>query len=245
LIYLARLFARRINCTLIPVMITVDDTRNAQTLMERNAAHHNPTETPKIADTKALIEFLEDPNLYLSAYLGEDKTPFPYIHRLNVDSLAEALDLRTNYTSVEEEMIDQAPHALPAYTIDNTALSKVLKEMMVFFKDDITWVHDSFRARDGRAVMADWMLHFCGTTRQETVEIQAKTTMNITFYKGEMPRFTFVLYTSRIHRICHNEINSVCCLAQPPMAEMDELLKVRKYLTGIEAPEMAATVCRS
>ena len=90
--------------------------------------------------------------------------------------------------------------------------------------------------RDGRQVMLDWMLHFCGTAQQETVEITAEATMNTTFYKGEKPRFTFILYTN-IHRGCHKEINSV------PLAEMDELLKMRKYLKGIlEAPEMAAAV---
>jgi hypothetical protein len=131
-------------------------------------------------------------------------------------------------------MIARAPHTLPAYAVDNAALAKLLKEMVVGFKDAITWARDSFRARDGRAVMADWMLHFCGTARQETVEIQAETTERETsFY------FRFV---HKHPRICHNDINSVRRLAQPPMAEMDELLKVRKYLTGIEAPEMAAAV---
>ena len=65
--------------------------------------------------------------------------------------------------------------------------------------------------------------------------------MNMTFYKGEKPRFTFIVYAN-IHRGYHNEINFVRRLAQPPLAEMDELLKVRKYLKGIEAPEMAAAV---
>jgi hypothetical protein len=240
-IYLARLFERRINRTLTPVMITVAEIRNAQTLMERDAAHSNPTDIAKIGDTKAMMEFLEDPDSYLSNYTGEDNVPFPYIYRPNVTPPVEGDDARINYLSVEDEMIARAPHTLPAYNIDNAALAKVLKEMVVDFKDAITWARDSFRSRDGRAVMRDWMLHFCGTARQETVEITAEATMNNTFYKGEKPRFTFVTYTS-IHRGCHNEINSVRRLAQPRVAEMDELLKVRKYLKGIEAPEMAAAV---
>jgi hypothetical protein len=129
-------------------MITGDKIGNAQILMERDAAHHNPTETPKIADTKAMMEFLEDSK-------GEDKTPFPYIYHLNVDSLVEVVDLRTKYTSVEEEMIAQDPYTLPVYTVDNAALAKLLKEMVVGFKDDITWARDSFHARDGQAIMAD------------------------------------------------------------------------------------------
>jgi hypothetical protein len=39
-IYLARLYARWINRILTPVMITVNEIRNAQTLMERDAAHN-------------------------------------------------------------------------------------------------------------------------------------------------------------------------------------------------------------
>jgi hypothetical protein len=110
--------------------------------------------------------------------------------------------------------------------------------MVVGFKDAIMWARDSFCNCDGRAVIRDWMLHFCGTARQETVEITAEVTMNTTFYKGEKPCFTFVLYTN-IHRGCHNDINLVRRLAQPPMAEMT----VWKYLAGIEArPEMAAAV---
>jgi hypothetical protein len=59
--------------------------------------------------------------------------------------------------------------------------------MVVGFKDAITWARDSFRNRDGRAVMQDWMLHFCGTARQETVEITAEATMNTTFIKERNP----------------------------------------------------------
>jgi hypothetical protein len=129
-------------------------------------------------------------------------------------------------------MIARAPHTLPAYTVDNAALANILKEMVVGFEDTNTWACDSFCNRDDQTVMRDWMLHFCGTARQETVEITAEATMNNTFYKGKKPCFTFVLYTN-IHCGCHNAINSVCCLAQPPMAEMDELLKVRNYLAGI------------
>jgi hypothetical protein len=241
IIYLSRLFARRINRTLTPAMITLVEIRNAQTLMERDAAHKNPSEAPKIGDAKAMMEFLEDPDSYLSNFHGEDDVPFPYIYRTEVTPPLDATDARVNYISVEAEMIARAPHTLPAYNVDNAALAKVLKEMVSDFKDAITWARDSFRNRDGRSVMQDWMLHFCGTARQETVEITAEATMNNTFYKGEKPRFTFVLYTN-IHRGCHNEINSVRRLAQPPTAEMDELLKVRKYLKGIEAPEMAAAV---
>jgi hypothetical protein len=58
--------------------------------------------------------------------------------------------------------------------------------MVVGFKDAITWARDSFRNRDGRAVMQDWMLHFCGTARQETVEITAEAHEH-NLYKGEKP----------------------------------------------------------
>ena len=157
-----------------------------------------------------------------------------------VPPLPEADDLRGDYDSVEKEMIARASHALPAYySVDNAALAKILKEMVSEFKDAITWARDLFRNQNGRQVMLDWMLHFSGTARQETVEITAEATMNMTFYKGEKPRFTFIVYAN-IHRGYHNEINFVRRLAQPPLAEMDELLKVRKYLKGIEAPEMAA-----
>ena len=48
-------------------MITVADIRNTQTLMERDAAHtSNPSGTVKIGDTKAMMEFLEDPDSYVS-----------------------------------------------------------------------------------------------------------------------------------------------------------------------------------
>jgi hypothetical protein len=240
-IYLARLFARRVNRTLTQAMITVAEIRNAQTLMERDADHSNPTDIAQISDTKAMMEFLEDPDSYLSNYTGEDNVPFPYICRPNVTPPGEGDDPRTNCLSVEEEMIARAPHTLPACNVDNAALAKVLKEMVADFKDAVAWASDSFRRRDGRAVMQDWTLHFCGTAQQETVEIAAEATMNNVFYTGEKPRFTFVIYTS-IHRECHNEINLVRRLAQPRVAKMDELLKVQKCQKGIEASEMAAAV---
>jgi hypothetical protein len=76
-ICLARLFARRVNCTLTPAMITVAETRNARTLMERDAVHSNPTDIAKIGDAKAMMEFLEDPDSYLSNCTGKDNAPFP------------------------------------------------------------------------------------------------------------------------------------------------------------------------
>jgi hypothetical protein len=41
-VFLARLFERRINRTFTPVMITAVEIQNAQTLMEHDAACHNP-----------------------------------------------------------------------------------------------------------------------------------------------------------------------------------------------------------
>jgi hypothetical protein len=70
MVYLARLYARRINRTLTPAMITIAEVRIAQILMERDAAHKNPMESRKITDTKAMMEFLEDPDSFLSNYGG-------------------------------------------------------------------------------------------------------------------------------------------------------------------------------
>jgi hypothetical protein len=49
-VFLAGLFERRINRTLMPATHdqTVGEIQNAQTLMERDAAHHNPNDTAKI-----------------------------------------------------------------------------------------------------------------------------------------------------------------------------------------------------
>jgi hypothetical protein len=239
--YLARLYAHRIYCTLTPANITIATIRNAQVIMERDAVQKNPTDCHKIPDTKSMMEFLEDPDSFLTAYVGEDKVPYPYLYRQEINPPEEVNDPRTNYQSVELEMIARAPHDTETYTVDNAAFAKLLKDMVVGFKDAITWARDSFRDRDGRAVMRDWMLHFCGAARQETVEIAAEATMDTTFYKGEKPHFMFVIYTN-IHRGCHNNINAVRCLAQPRLTEMDKNLKVRKYLTGIQAPELAAAV---
>jgi hypothetical protein len=104
LVYLAHLFACRINHTLTPAMIPIDEIRHAQVLMEHDAAHCNPTENPKIADIKAMMEFLEDPDSYLSVYTGEGNVPFPYIYRPTVDPSLEALDLCMNYTTVDEQI---------------------------------------------------------------------------------------------------------------------------------------------
>jgi len=119
--------------------------------------------------------------------------------------LPEADGPHDDYNLVKEEMIARALYALPAYFVDNAALAKILKEMVSDFKDIITRTGDSFRNRDGRQAMLDWMLYFCSTARQETVEITAEATMNTTFYKGEKPRFTFILYTN-IHPGCHKKI---------------------------------------
>jgi hypothetical protein len=56
-------------------------------------------------------------------------------------------------------MIIAPQHTLQAYA-GQRCLAKLLKDMVVGFKDAITWARDSFRNRDGRAVMQDWMLHW-------------------------------------------------------------------------------------
>jgi hypothetical protein len=158
--YLARLYARRIYHTLTPVNITIAAIRNAQVLMERDAAQKNPTDCHKIPDTKMMMEFLEDPDSFLTAYVSEDKVPYPYLYCQEINPPEEALDPHTNYQSVELEMIARAPHDTETYAVDNAAFAKLLKGMIVGFKDAKMWAHDSFRDRDGRAVMRDWMLHF-------------------------------------------------------------------------------------
>ena len=52
--------------------------------------------------------------------------------------LPKADNIRGNYDLVEKEMIAPALHALPAYSVDNAALAKILKEMVSEFKDAIT-----------------------------------------------------------------------------------------------------------
>jgi hypothetical protein len=222
-------------------MITVVEIQNAQTLMERDTAHHNPTHTIKIGDTKAMMDFFEDPGSFLSNCLGKDQVPFLRVSCSAVTPPLEGDDPRDGRTSVEANMTAGAPHALPVHAVDNAALTKVLKEMVAEFKDAITRARCSFRDRDGCSIMSDWMLHFCGAARQETVEITAEAAMNAAFRKGEKPWFTFVLFTN-IHRGCHNEINSVRRLAQPPLPEMDELLKVWKCSKGVDVSKTPCSV---
>jgi hypothetical protein len=139
----------------------------------------------KFDDTKDMMVFLEDPDSFLSTYKGENQVPpLSHLHRNNITPPNEADDQQNNYASVEDEMVARAPHALAAFAVDNAALARILKDMVSGFKEATTWARDSFRNRDGRAVMQDLMLHFCGTSRQETVEVTAEAIMNNTFYKG-------------------------------------------------------------
>jgi hypothetical protein len=82
--YLARLYARRIARTLTPANITIPAIRNAQVLMERDAVQKNPTDCHKIPNIKSMMEFLEDPDSFLTAYVGEDKVPYPYLYQSKI-----------------------------------------------------------------------------------------------------------------------------------------------------------------
>jgi hypothetical protein len=241
-VYLARLFEGRINRTLTPAMISIVEVRNAQVLMERNAAHRDPTEMHKIDDAKDMMVFLKDPDSFLSNYAGENKfLSHVYIATTSLLQMRQMIPELTTPQLRTKGLLERAPHAFAAFAVDNAALATILKDMVSGFKEATTWARDLFRDRDGQAVMQDWMLHFCGTSRQETLEVTAKAIMNNTFCKGEKPRFTFVTCTG-IHRGCHKDINSVRRLAQPAQPELDELLKVRKYPHGIDAPKMSAAV---
>jgi hypothetical protein len=57
-----------------------------------------------------MMEFLEDPDSFLTAYVGEDTVPYPYLNRQEINPPEGAHDPHTNYQSVELEMIARAPY---------------------------------------------------------------------------------------------------------------------------------------
>jgi hypothetical protein len=167
-------------------------------VMERDAAHRNPCETTD--RYQGMMEFLEDPNSFLSHSTSERTTYRSHLYRTTITPEVEDNDPRNGYASVEDEMIASRSACIPAYS-GQRCLAK-LEGHGGGIQRCYTWARDSFfRNRDGRAVMQD-----CFTSvgrKTETVEITAEATMNTNLYKAR--RNCVLRSFCTIHRTLHNE----------------------------------------
>ena len=119
--------------------------------------------------------------------------PLAYVVRESRDVPASAADPSTAYATVQEEMINRAPHGsmiAGAWTPSPVYLNnrqKVFDIMAKIFRENAAWtyVKPSQRSRDGRKAYHDIFNHFLGPNNVDNLATAAESTLTKTTYEGE------------------------------------------------------------
>jgi hypothetical protein len=149
-------------------------------LINHEKAHDNPDEPSKYDDQKKMVAFLEIFQNYVTQYHGETHIPLSYLIRTAVLPEPEQTDPSTNYNSVEEEMINRAPHTGPTYTADNRKLWELLYASL-HDTDAYKYIKSSSRARDGRGAWTSLTNHVLCRASLDNLTATAERTLRDTF----------------------------------------------------------------
>jgi hypothetical protein len=207
-------------------------------LIDHEKAHDNPDEPSKYDDQKKMVAFLEIFQNYITQYHGETHIPLSYLIRTAVLPEPEQTDPSTNYNSVEEEMINRAPHTGPTYTADNRKLWELLYASL-HDTDAYKYIKSSSRARDGRGAWTSLTNHVLGTASLDNLTATAERTLRDTFYTGEKRRFDLNKYCG-VHKDAHNDLEKAHDQTNGAYPMMDERSKVRHLLDGIHTKTLDA-----
>jgi hypothetical protein len=164
-----------------------------------------------------------------------------YLIRTIVQPEPEDDDPTTNYTStIEEEMINRAPHTGPAYIADNRKLWELLYAYL-HDTDAYKYIKLSARTtRDGRGAWTSLTNHVLGTASLDNLMATAeRTLLRDTFYTGEKRRFDLAKYFG-VHKDAHNNLEKAHDQTNGAYPMMDECSKVRHLLDGIHTKSLDA-----
>jgi hypothetical protein len=188
-----------------------------------------------LTSAKAIRTLLEDLNEYFRQVLGRSGVPLQYICRKDFAPPApnEEEDCGVSNDPLVMEMIRRAPLFGPAFVYDNHRVWHVIRHT-TFNTDAWGWVTQFERYANGREAYLALQLHYLGESHQSVIKTAAERIINTRYYTGEKCNFTYEMYAAK-HKQAHKD------LADYGEA-MTEEAKVRRFLEGLKAPSVMASI---
>jgi hypothetical protein len=149
------------------------------------------------------------------------------------------LDPRTNYATLDAEMIARCPHwekntngvdvHLPYYETDNAKLWTILFEI---FREhaSYTYMRPFEEAQDGRGAYLSLQSHHLGKSNIAALESEAERELERLRYHGETRAINFEKYVNA-HIQCHNTLTECMKYGHHGLSEQS---KINKFLDGIK-----------
>ena len=237
--FMARYFMTT-NRTLAAADITLDNVARFRHTKEMHEAHEDPSEPLKLEDSsqEKILRFIDQFPSHLRLYRGLTQVPLSYIIReeRGVPDAEEDLQygaVGSTYSSTDDELIARASLDGHIYNCDNSRVYELLKASVLQFKDVYNWIKPFNRTKNGRAAWQGLRSHYMGDAFLNNLYDKADRRLLSLVYKEELPRYDFEKHVS-LHRQCHNE-------AEAAHRPFDDLVKVNRLLTSIQAKELEAS----
>jgi hypothetical protein len=194
-----------------------------------------PDIPPKLTSAKAIRTLMEDLSEYFSQVIGRTGVPLQYVCRRDYNPPAphEEEDYTLENDPMVAEMIRRAPLLGPAFIEDNRRVWHTIRAT-TFGTDAWGWVTQFERYTNGRAAYFALQLHFLGETHQSAIKTAAEKVINSSYYTGEKRNFTYEMYAAK-HKQAHKDLADYGEV-------MTEDAKVRRFLDGLRAPSVMASI---
>lgn len=235
----------RVSRTPQAIGITLQNVRRLRNLRDVEESHSDPEDSPKI-DAENWPKTLEALEEYLRGFLGTDDVPLSYVIREAVDVPAANLNPAAGqpnspYETVEQEMIERAPHhdgtpnQIPteSYLADRTKVWEIISGLT---RDHACWTHvkPAQRHRDGRMAFRRLWDHYLGPNNVDNMANAAETRLENVTYSAERKRWNFEKYV-KAHLDQHQILEG---LVKYGYAGVDERSKVRHLMNGIKTDKL-------
>jgi hypothetical protein len=212
--------------------ITLLTIRPMTGLTDREKAHTNPDELQKYEDQRKMVAFfLEIFQNYLTEYHGKMHVPLTYLICNPAIPAPAAINILTNYQSIEEEMITRAPHAGPPFISDN-------RKLWELDTDAYKYIKLSACARARRGAWTSLTNHLLGKASLDNLTARVERAMM--FYTGKKRCFDLTRKYCGVHKDAHNNTKKAHEQMDGAYPMMDEMSKVCHLLDGIHTKTLDA-----
>lgn len=222
-----------------PANITMEAIRSIRDYLESEKNYENKVSKPKV-DPRDYTKTFDDIQRYMMGCRGEkSKIPLAYVLRKDVFPAAPEDDPIENYVSIEEEMVERAPHTdnqnpprpHKYYKDDNRQVYDLLMDIFDG-TPTVTYLKPFSRTRNGRAAYYQAYEKHLGPAAIDVLASQAEKALQEATYKGDGRNWNFEKYVN-LHVKNHNILERL--KEEHDHVGIDERTKVRHFNTGITA----------
>jgi hypothetical protein len=201
------------------------------------------TALPKVTELpKSWVKIFDTLKVLLRTRRGETSTAcLLYLIRDDATPIDADFDPRTNYATLDAEMIARCPHwekntngaadvRPPYYESDNAKLWTIL--LFEIFRDhaSYTYMRPFEEAQDGRGAYLSLRSHHLGKSNIAALASEAERELERLRYYGETRTFNFEMYVNA-HIQCHNTLLECMKYGHHGLSEQS---KIDKFLDGIQ-----------